>query len=88
MESPTHADKPMPVWQSALLAHGCRVETGGEMIPLKLEPVGNTLRCTPSFSGAMLPFGVRVLVGQTVTITWDSELSRYIVEALGYQIAA
>jgi hypothetical protein len=36
----------------------------------------------------MLPFGVKVLVGHTVTITWDRELSRYIVEALGEQVAA
>jgi hypothetical protein len=88
MQPPTQLEGPMPVWQSALLAQGCQVDIGSEILPLKLEPVGNSLTCTPTFSGSLLPFGVRVLVGQTVTITWDSELSRYIVEALGEQVAA
>jgi hypothetical protein len=88
MQPPTQLEGPMPVWQSALLAQGCRVDIGSEILPLRLEPFGNSLRCTPSFSGSMLPFGVRVLVGHTVTITWDRELSRYVVEALGEQVAA
>jgi hypothetical protein len=36
----------------------------------------------------MLPFGVKVRVGHMVTITWDSELSRYVVDTLGEQEAA
>lgn len=88
MQPPSQLDSSMPVWQGALLAQGCRVDIGSEILPMKLEPVGSSLLCTPSFSGSMLPFGVKVLVGHTVTITWDSELSRYIVEALGEQVAA
>jgi hypothetical protein len=34
-----------------------------------------------------LPFNIQVRVGQTVTITWDRELSRYVVW-LGGKIAA
>jgi hypothetical protein len=69
----------MPVWQSVLVAHGCELDTGSKTLPRQLEPVGECLHCTPRSSGAILPFNIRVRVGQTVTITWDSELSRYIV---------
>jgi hypothetical protein len=57
------------------------------MLPLRLEPVGECLQCIPRSSGSILPFNIPVRVGQTVTITWDSELSRYIV-SLGGRIAA
>ena len=69
----------MPVWQSVLVAHGCHLDTGSQTLPLKLEPVGECLHCTPISSGSILPFNIPVRVDQTVTITWDSELSRYIV---------
>ena len=69
----------MPVWQSVLVAHGCQLDTGNQTLPLQLEPVGECLHCTPRPSGSILPFNIPVRVGQTVTITWDSELSRYIV---------
>jgi hypothetical protein len=78
----------MPVWQSALMAHGCKLETGKQTLALKLEPVGETLHCTPASSGCMLPFRVPVHMGQLVTITWDSGLSRYIVESRGQKTAA
>ena len=81
-------DSPLPIWQSSLLAHGCQVETGCAVLPQKLEPVGDRVICTPTVSGAMMPFAVRVAVGHAVTITWDQELSRYIIEAHGEKIAA
>ena len=84
----TGAPISMPVWQSVLVAHGCQLDTGNQILPLPLEPVGESLHCTPKTSGSLLPFNVPVLVGQTVTITWDSELSRYVVEWLGEMIAA
>ena len=77
----------MPVWQSVLVAHGCQLDTGNQTLPLQLEPVGECLHCTPRSSGSILPFNIRVHVGQTVTITWDRELSRYVVW-LGGKIAA
>jgi len=80
--------KRMPVWQSALLTQGCQVKTGSQVVPLKLEPLENGFRCTPSYSGSLLPFDVQVRVGQAVTITWDPELSRYIVESHGIRRAA
>ena len=78
----------IPVWQSALLSQGCHLDDGSRIIPLKLEPRGNCLRCTPAVSGSMMPFGMPVSIGQTVTISWDNELSRYIVEASGIRRAA
>jgi hypothetical protein len=63
------------------------LDTGSKALPLKLEPVGECLHCTPRSSGAISPFNIRVRAGQTVTITWDRELSRYIVW-LGGRIAA
>jgi len=78
----------MLLWQSALVAHGCQLDNGSQIVPLKLEPAGNCLVCTPTCSGSMLPFNMAVHVGQTVTIRWDSELSRYIVELPGEKTAA
>ena len=78
----------MPVWQSALLAHGCHVEAGGQLLPIELLPVGDQIVCTPTTSGAMLPFDVAVTVGEPVIITWDHELSRYLVQAEGRLMAA
>ena len=78
----------MPVWQSVLIAHGCLLDIGSKVLPLRLEPVGDSLHCTPTVSGSMLPFNISVRVGQTVTISWDSELSRYIVESQGEKTAA
>ena len=77
----------MPAWQSVLVAHGCQLDTGRETVPLSLEPVGECLYCTPRSSGSILPFTIPVRPGQTVTIAWDRELSRYIVQ-LGEKIAA
>jgi hypothetical protein len=73
---------PMPVWQSVLVAHGCQLDTGTQVLPLRLEPVGESLHCTPTCSGSLLPFNVPVCVGQTVTITWNSNLSRYVVDSV------
>jgi hypothetical protein len=78
----------MPVWQSVLLTHGCQLDNGSQILPLKLEPRGDCLRCTPTFSGLMLPFGMPVRVGQSVTISWDNDLSRYIIESRGKRKAA
>ncbi len=88
MKAPTIAGTHLPVWQSALLTHGCEVNSGGLLIPLKLHPVGDGIVCTPTVSGCMLPFQVCVTVGQPVTITWDHELSRYIVWTAGQRLAA
>jgi hypothetical protein len=55
---------------------------------LELHPVGDRIVCTPTVSGAFTPFDVPVIMGQPVTITWDSELSRYIVKASGMPEAA
>ena len=82
------ADSPLPVWQTALLTRGCEVHAGGEFFPLELRPAGDRIVCTPSVSGSLLPFNVSVVIGQPVTISWDSELSRYIVSAGGEPIAA
>ena len=70
----------MPVWLNVLVVHGCQLDTGSQVLPLPLEPVGDSLHCTPTASGSMLPFNVPVCVGQCVTITWDHEVSRYIVK--------
>ena len=69
----------MPVWQSVLVAHGCLLDTGSQTLPLQLQPVGQCLHCAPTSSGSILPFNIPVGEGQTVTITWDSHLSRYII---------
>ena len=69
----------MPVWVNVLLVHGCQLDTGSQVLPLQLEPVGDSLHCTPTASGSMLPFNVAVRVGDAVTINWDSDISRYIV---------
>lgn len=78
----------MPVWQNALLVGGCHLDNGSEVLPLELEPVGDCIRCTPTSSGSMLPFRIPVSVGQTVTISWDSELSRYVIDSMGKKTAA
>ena len=62
------------------MALGCQVNAGSQLLPLDLRPVENGLLCTAPVSGAILPFDVPVEVGQTVTISWDSELSRYLVK--------
>jgi len=79
---------PMPVWQSVLLTVGCQLDNGRQILPLKLELRGDSLWCTPTSTGSMLPFDMRVRVGQTVTISWDNDLSRYIVESRGKRKAA
>jgi len=79
---------PLPVWQSVLLTHGCRLDNGRQIRTLKLEPRGDCLCCTPTFTGWMLPFDIPVRVGHMVTIRWDIDLSRYIVESLGKRKAA
>jgi hypothetical protein len=71
----------MPVWQSVLVAHGCQLDTGTQLLPLRLQPVGESLHCTPTCSGSLLPFNVPVCVGQTAIITWNNDLSRYVVES-------
>ena len=89
MEKPkASAPIAMPVWQSVLVAHGCQLDTGSHILPLRLEAVGESLHCTPASSGSLLPFNVPVCVGQTVMITWDNVLSRYIVESVEGSTAA
>ena len=78
----------MPVWLNALVVRGCQLDNGSEVLPLKLEPVGDCLRCIPTSNGFMLPFHIPVCKGQTVTISWDYESSRYIVESMGKKTAA
>jgi hypothetical protein len=89
MDEPTRA-KPLslPVWLNALVVQGCRLDTGSRVLPLKLEAVGDSLRCIPTSSGSMLPFQIPVHVGQMVTIRWDSEISRYVIESMGRKTAA
>jgi hypothetical protein len=77
----------MPVWQNVLVVHGCQLDTGSQILPLHLEPVGECLHCTPAASGSMLPFNVQVRAGQTVTISWDTEAARYIVSLGGKRAA-
>lgn len=77
-----------PVWQSALLTRGCEVKSAGQFFPLELRPLGDRIVCTPTASGSLMPFNMSVTIGQPVTITWDSELSRYIVTADGHKQAA
>jgi hypothetical protein len=50
--------------------------------------VGDCIVCTPTVSGALMPFNVEVIIGQPVIITWDNELSRYVVNAGGVPEAA
>ncbi len=88
MKPPITADGPFPIWQSAILTHGCEVSSEGRLLPLKLEPIGDRIVCTPTVSGRMLPFQVSVTVGEPITITWDSKLSRYIIWAAGQPLAA
>ena len=77
----------MPVWQNVLIVHGCQLDTGHQTLPLRLDPVGETLHCTPTCSGSILPFNVPVFAGQTVIISWDREASRYVL-SLDAQTAA
>jgi hypothetical protein len=78
----------LPIWQSALLSQGCRVHSAGQFFPLELRPVGDRIVCTPTVSGSLLPFNVAVTGGQPVTISWDSDLSRYMVRTEGPPKAA
>jgi hypothetical protein len=78
----------MRVWQSVLVAQGCQLDDGSQLLPLQLEPVGERLHCTIRSSGSILPFNIPVCVGQALTISWDCQLSRYIVELSGENIAA
>ncbi len=82
------SDGPLPVWQRALLARGCEVQKAGQFFPMELQPIGDRIYCTPSVSGALVPFNVRVKIDQTIIITWDSERSRYIVTGAGNPVAA
>lgn len=78
----------VPIWQAALLTQGCQVQVGGQFFPLELRPVNDRIFCTPSVSGSLLPFNVSVKLGESVTIAWNAELSRYVVTAGGLQEAA
>jgi hypothetical protein len=78
----------LPIWQAALLTQGCQVRVGRQFFPLELRPVNDRILCTPSVSGSLLPFNVSVNVGESVTIAWNAELSRYIVTAGGMPEAA
>jgi len=61
----------MAVWQSVLFAHGCQLDSGTQVVPLQLEPIGECLHGTPRSSGLILPFNIAVCPGETVTIAWD-----------------
>jgi hypothetical protein len=78
----------MPVWLNALVVRGCQLDNGSEVLPSKLEPVGDCLHCVLTSNGLMLPFQIPVSMGQTVTISWDYESSRYMVESMGKKTAA
>jgi hypothetical protein len=88
MKPPTRANSALPVWQSALLTQGCQVRSGGRIFFLELLPIGDRIVCTPIVSGWMVPFQLNVTVGQMVTITWDPELSRYLVTTADQRLAA
>ena len=88
MKPPTRANNALYVWQSALLTQGCQVHSGGQIFYLELLPVGDCIVCTPTVSGWMVPFHLSVTVGQLVTITWDQQLSRYLVTTSGRRLAA
>jgi hypothetical protein len=88
MKPPARADRALPVWQTALLTQGCEVHAEGDVFPLELRPVGDSIVCTPAVSGWIAPFQLKVTVGEPVTITWDQELSRYVVTASGRHRAA
>jgi hypothetical protein len=81
-------NSPLPIWQTALLLRGCEIMSADQFFPLELHPVGERIVCTPNVSGSLLPFNRHVTVGQPVTITWDPELSRYIVTVAGEAQAA
>src|SRR5262249_49958016 len=70
---------PLLLWQSALMAHGCKVNSNGRLFPLELQPCGNRIVCKPSMNGWMVPFHVMLTIDKPMTITWDSKLSRYVV---------
>ena len=78
----------MPVWLNALVVRGCQLDNGSEVLPLKLELVGDCLHCIPTSNGFVLPFQILVSMGQIVTISWDNASSRYIVESMGKKTAA
>jgi hypothetical protein len=78
----------LPVWQSALLSRGCQVHSEGRLYSLDLQPLGDRIVCTPTVNGWMVPFHVGVTNGQSVTISWDPELSRYIVSTGDDLVAA
>jgi hypothetical protein len=88
MKPPTRANSALPVWQSALLIRGCQVQSGGRILSLALVPVDHRIVCTPTMSGWMVPFHVKVIGGEPVTITWDQELSRYLVTTVGRRLVA
>lgn len=78
----------LPVWLNVLVVQGCRLDTGSRLLPITLEAVGDSLQCTPAYNGSMLPFQVPVHKGETVTIRWDTQLARYVVESMGRKTAA
>lgn len=82
------ADGPLPIWQTALLTRGCQVDSGGSFFPIELRPAGDRILCTPTVSGALMPFNIVVTVGEPVAITWDNELSRYVVTSGDQAVAA
>ena len=88
MKPATKPASARPIWQNALLARGCQLRSGGDLFPLELRPVGECLVCVPVMGGLMVPFNVEVKVGESVTISWDPELSRYIIITSGSQVAA
>jgi hypothetical protein len=88
MKPPTRANSALPVWQSVLLTQGCQIHSAGHIFFLELLPVGDRIVCTPTLSGWLVPFHVSVTVGQLVTITWDHELSRYLLTTAGQRLAA
>ncbi len=87
-KKPERAHTALAIWQSALLTQGCKVDSGCGFIPIELHPVGNGIVCTPTASGSLLPFHIPVTLNQPVTITWDDDLSRYIVKTEGERRAA
>jgi hypothetical protein len=78
----------MPLWQSALLVQGCQLKADDKFFSLELCPIGDRIICTPTMNGVMVPFNLEVTVGESVTITWDNELSRYLVTMGGRRVAA
>jgi hypothetical protein len=84
----TSANRALPLRQNAPLTHGPQTQSGGNAMSLELQPLGDDIVCTPTMSSWMVPFHLSAALGEPVTITWDHELSRYLVTTSVQRLAA